>query len=614
LFIDQFEELFALADEGHRRDFIELLARAADDPRLRVLATLRADFLPQGMADPVLAPLLQAGTFPLGPPGPAALTDMIRRPAERAGLALHEGLADAILQDAGGDPGEALPLVAFCLEELYRRTASSGQRLTTNAYRAVGGLRGAIGRRAGELLGDVKSAEEADLETALPRVFRALVHIDAAGKAARQRASRDALVTAPAPVPRLVETLINGRLLSAEGAGSYPVITLTHEALLQEWPALCDWLERNRAQMQSIQRLLLGLAAAEREDRKHAAQRLRAIASAAAEAVPEVVPRLATALRDADRDVRLAAVGALGKVGPAAAEGAPALVGALGDADKEVRRAAAATLGQIRPAAAVPALVGALRDADRDVRRAAVATLGEIGPAAAEAVPALVSALNDPMVGVRGGAAWALGRIGPAAAEAVPALAGALKATTAPFVSRAAVEALGKIGPVAVPVLVGALGNANEEVRRVAAWALGRIGPAAAEAVPALVGAFKKAAASSVRPVAAAALGKIGPAAVPALVGALGDADKEVRRVAAATLGEIGPAAAEALPALAGVVEDTVWQVRWAAAAALGEVGPAAAEAAPEVVPALVAALRDAETEVRWAADEALRRIKSRST
>jgi hypothetical protein len=129
LFVDQLEELFALAAQEHRRGFVELLNQATAGPHLRVLVTLRADFLPEGMADPVLAPLLQAGTFPLGPPGPAALTDMIRRPAERAGLDIDEGLADEILRAAGGDPGEALPLVAFCLEELHRRTAPE-HRLT----------------------------------------------------------------------------------------------------------------------------------------------------------------------------------------------------------------------------------------------------------------------------------------------------------------------------------------------------------------------------------------------------------------------------------------------------------------------------------------------------
>ncbi len=54
-----------------------------------------------------------------------------------------------------------------------------------------------------------------DLEVALPQVFRALVHVDASGKEARQRASRDELMTAPAPVPQLIERLTGGRLLLA---------------------------------------------------------------------------------------------------------------------------------------------------------------------------------------------------------------------------------------------------------------------------------------------------------------------------------------------------------------------------------------------------------------
>jgi hypothetical protein len=35
--------------------------------------------------------------------------------------------------------------------------------------------------------------------------------------------------------------------------------TLPHEALIDEWPILIDWLDSNRAQLQRLQRLLLGL-------------------------------------------------------------------------------------------------------------------------------------------------------------------------------------------------------------------------------------------------------------------------------------------------------------------------------------------------------------------
>jgi hypothetical protein len=135
---------------------------------VRVLTTLRADFLSESTAEPALEALLRASTFVLGPPGPAALSDLVRNPAERAGLDLDDGLADDILRDAGGDPG-ALPLIAFCLEELYQRTAPE-HRLTLDGYQAMGGLRGAIGQRAGKLLAEFRETQGADLNKALSQV------------------------------------------------------------------------------------------------------------------------------------------------------------------------------------------------------------------------------------------------------------------------------------------------------------------------------------------------------------------------------------------------------------------------------------------------------------
>ena len=76
LCIDQFEELFTLAGEKPRQGFIEFLAHTANIPRLRVLATVRADFLPQCAAEPALAAMLQTGTFVLGAPEPGALSNI----------------------------------------------------------------------------------------------------------------------------------------------------------------------------------------------------------------------------------------------------------------------------------------------------------------------------------------------------------------------------------------------------------------------------------------------------------------------------------------------------------------------------------------------------------
>jgi len=94
------------------------------------------------------------------------------------------------------------------------------------------------------------------------------------------------------------------------------------------------------------------------------------------------------------------------------------------------------------------------------------------------------------------------------------------------------VNELVKIGPVAIPALIDALGSWNSCVRADASDALGKMGPAAKDAVPALIVALKDNDSCSVRKNASDALGEIGPAAidaVPALQNALSDSDESVR-------------------------------------------------------------------------------------
>jgi hypothetical protein len=388
LFVDQLEELFTLVSERFREPFCALLALAAGQRHLRVLATLRADFLTQAMTETKLAALLETGTIPLGSPGPSALAAMIRKPAERAWLELEDGLADEIIKDAGNDP--ALPLVAFCLEQMHKR-AAPGHPLSSCEYDALGRLRGAVSLHADALLEKLRHSKGDAFDTVLPKIFRALVHVDAAGAVTRRRVlcSRwgDELL-----ILELIETLVQGRLLSAENAGGQAAIMLAHEALITEWAELQDWLNDHRAQLERIQRLVTGLTSSEHEDRFHAVNALCAINPM----TDEVFTALIGALRIDDVSVRCAAAYAIGEIGPAALEGTPELITALTDTSAWVRRNAAQALGKIGGTAEViPALITALKDDYKWVRMRAAEALGQFGPLSIEAVPTLIGALED---------------------------------------------------------------------------------------------------------------------------------------------------------------------------------------------------------------------------
>jgi HEAT repeat protein len=119
---------------------------------------------------------------------------------------------------------------------------------------------------------------------------------------------------------------------------------------------------------------------------------------------PRAIGPLAELLADNDASVRVRAVEALGRIGPAAVEH---LVKALGDPDTRVRQLTTKVLGQIGEARVVAPLLDALRD-PRLSSQAAFA-LTKMG---ATAVEALVAALRDRDPNVRWHAARILGHIG----------------------------------------------------------------------------------------------------------------------------------------------------------------------------------------------------------
>src|SRR5262245_20690030 len=135
-----------------------------------------------------------------------------------------------------------------------------------------------------------------------------------------------------------------------------------------------------------------------------------------------------------------------------------------------------------------------------------------------------------------------------------------------------ALEALGKVGAVALPILLDTLKSEEIGERTRAAEALGKIGAAAASAIPDL-GAALNDADMDVCARAAEALGRIGPASVPTLIEALKDADTFAIRWITKVIGEIGVEATTAIPALTELGFHTDPTVRYLAAESLRKIG-----------------------------------------
>src|SRR5262249_5275555 len=125
LLVDQFEELFAASvPEPERISFINLMAALVATGRVWIAATVRGDFYARILDQPALKTLKELGaTYDLGPPGQAELTEIVRAPAEAAGLvfesdtATGERLDARLLRDA--ERPDMLPLVQLALSRVF---------------------------------------------------------------------------------------------------------------------------------------------------------------------------------------------------------------------------------------------------------------------------------------------------------------------------------------------------------------------------------------------------------------------------------------------------------------------------------------------------------------
>jgi WD40 repeat protein/class 3 adenylate cyclase len=229
--VDQFEELFtSVVDEGERTEFIDLLTE--ERPRTKVLVAVRADHYERCAAYPRLARLIGADQVLVGPLTAAEIAAIIRHPAERVGLRVDPELVEALVADIGTEPG-GLPLLSTALLELWE--ARDGDRLTLSAYRATGGVRGAVARLAESVYARLDADEQAETRSIFLRLAgetddRAIV---------RRRVSLDELDLGGAPrSDAAVGALTRGRLLTA----SEGYVEVSHEALLREWPRLRSWI------------------------------------------------------------------------------------------------------------------------------------------------------------------------------------------------------------------------------------------------------------------------------------------------------------------------------------------------------------------------------------
>jgi hypothetical protein len=272
LAIDQAEELFSEDGRAEGAVLLDLVRQlvAADEPAIIVLFAIRSDSYDRLETAGALEGLRQ-NALPLLPMPRGNYQTVIEEPARRlaeAGRALtiDPRLTETLLAEIEkGVASDALPLLAFTLEQLYVEYGRGSGRLRLADYQAFGGVGGAIEAAVARALaaadGNPRIPAEHEARLALLRcgLILWLAGIDPETGSPRRRVAR--LADVPAESLPLIELLIAQRLLATdriavrdgESVRHETTIEPAHEALLRQWGLLRGWLQEDFAALTTLE-------------------------------------------------------------------------------------------------------------------------------------------------------------------------------------------------------------------------------------------------------------------------------------------------------------------------------------------------------------------------
>ncbi len=262
LVVDQFEELFTLSSGEVQKRFAELLGQIAHEADVRVLLSMRDDFLIRCHEQRPLGPVFLNLTPLLSLEG-EDLRRALTEPAEREDFAFEDdALVAEMLESVEGARG-ALPLLAFAVSRLWEKRDRETKLLTHRAYEEIGGVAGALAQHAEQTLERIGL----DKVPVVRELFRNLVTAQWTRAAADREELLSALPDREAGA-RVLDHLIDARLLTSyevrdtashpehdfeasragdlmsepfTPAGTTHRIEIVHESLLRAWPRLVRW-------------------------------------------------------------------------------------------------------------------------------------------------------------------------------------------------------------------------------------------------------------------------------------------------------------------------------------------------------------------------------------
>jgi hypothetical protein len=256
LLVDQFEELFRNARETSHEEsrlFIDLITTVLKEDSaspVRVILTMRSEFLGECARLPGLAGVVNTAQYLLPRMEIGSLQWAIRRPAELYGGEVTIDLADRLIADVQGNQDE-LALIQHGLMRLWDLAGETAgdteapQRLDLPLYETHGPLVSLLDRHAEEVC--ISVAPDESGRRAVEDVFRALTDINADAQATRRPQAMQSLIDDTGVGREQVVSILDAfRSDGVSFVTPYPparldndtMIDISHEALIRCWNGL----------------------------------------------------------------------------------------------------------------------------------------------------------------------------------------------------------------------------------------------------------------------------------------------------------------------------------------------------------------------------------------
>ncbi|WP_213608881.1 winged helix-turn-helix domain-containing protein [Pseudoalteromonas sp.] len=248
LFIDRLEVLLAspLFSPNTRSHFLSIIERLATSKAVIVFSACRNDFYPLVVEQPsLMAAKVNGAHYDLTPPNRQELQQIIRLPALTANLTFSHDpqtktpLDEILCADTANNP-DALPMLQYTLQELYLQRSENNE-LLHSVYEKLGGIEGAIGKKAEDVFIGLSAKQQQQLKSVLSQ----LVTLNPDGKTITSRAARLQALTNTSQ-KELVQAMVDSRLFVSHLQNQEACFSLAHEALLRQWPRAKQWINDHK--------------------------------------------------------------------------------------------------------------------------------------------------------------------------------------------------------------------------------------------------------------------------------------------------------------------------------------------------------------------------------